>query len=199
MKILNKVRTCAIAAVAALPLIAATPTYSQSVKHDSFEYSVPPSGTDKPSFLAKAPNPSVVIQGKKRNAAIVVDLSTNVLYKYNDKGKAEKAYRIASGKKSTPTHTGVRVVTHIETFPYRSAGPNTKRRRHPKDYGPKIICLNILDPKTGEQSPIGEFIHGNNNASSIGKYASHGCMRMDNEVIKQLVQEVKRGDIVLIK
>lgn len=74
----------------------------------------------------------------------------------------------------------------------------SKRRRHPSAYGPKIICLDILDTKTGEKSHIGEFIHGNNDSTSIGKYASKGCMRMDNIVIKELAQNAKNGDIVLI-
>lgn len=150
-------------------------------------------------MLEKAPSCSVVIQGKKRNAKIVVELSTNKLYKYDENGKAIAVYPIASGKASSPTHTGVRVVTHVETYPYKTAPKQTKRRKNPKAYGPKIICLNILNPKTGKQSPIGEFIHGNNNPESIGEYASMGCMRMDNETIKQLAKEVKRGDIVLIQ
>ena len=59
--------------------------------------------------------------------------------------------------------------------------------------------LNKVDTKTGEQSPTGEFIHGNNNPSSIGRYASHGCIRMDNEVIKKLAAETEKGTYVLIK
>ncbi len=48
-------------------------------------------------------------------------------------------------------------------------------------------------------SQTGQFIHGNNDISSLGKYASLGCIRMDNEVIKKLAKEVKRGDIVVIR
>jgi lipoprotein-anchoring transpeptidase ErfK/SrfK len=58
--------------------------------------------------------------------------------------------------------------------------------------------LNKLDPETGEKSDIGEFIHGNRNSSTLGQYVSHGCMRMDNDVIKELAANAKRGDIVLI-
>lgn len=159
----------------------------------------PPEGTDDSKTLAFAPNPNVTIAGVKHKAVIVVDLSKNVLYKYDEKGNPQKAYLVASGKSLTPTHEGVRIVTHIETYPYRGAPKRAKRRRYPKDYGPKIICLNKIDTKSGEQSPIGEFIHGNSDPASIGKYVSHGCIRMDNEVIKQLSQEVKSGDIVILK
>ena len=33
---------------------------------------------------------------------------------------------------------------------------------------------------------------------SLGEYASHGCVRMDNKIIKKLSEQVKRGDIVVI-
>lgn len=198
MKIMNSIRTFALSTVMAVPLLAA-PVDSQTVKQDTFEYSIPASGTSDKNKLVGAPSADVTIAGVKHKAAIVVDLSKNVLYKYDSDGNPQTAYLVASGKKSTPTHTGVRIVTHTETYPYKTAPAKSKRRRAPRDYGPKIICLNKVDVKTGEQSPTGEFIHGNNNPNSIGKYASHGCIRMDNEVIKQLSQQVKRGDIVIIK
>ena len=91
------------------------------------------------------------------------------------------------------------MVTHVETYPYRSAPMATKRRRNPNDYGPRIICLETVNPKTGAKGSTGEFIHGNKNPNSLGKYASLGCIRMDNEVIKELAKQVKRGDIVVIK
>ena len=160
---------------------------------------VPPAGTTDPAVLAQAPNPKTTILGKERTATIIIDLSTNILYKYDKNGNPEIAYRVASGKKSTPTEEGIRLVTHTETYPYKSAPAATKRRQNPQDYGPKLIGLAIIDPKTGAQRVNGEFIHGNNNPSSIGKYASKGCIRMDNEVIKVLSQQVKRGDVVIIK
>ena len=160
--------------------------------------SITPKGTSDISILAKAPSPKVKIQGKIKNAKIVVNLSKNVLYFYDDNGNPLCAYLISSGKSSTPTSTGVRRVSHVETYPYNTAPKSSKRRRSPGAYGPKIIILDILDPKTGEISPIGEFIHGNNAPADLGKYVSHGCMRMDNEVIKKLSGLVKRGDIVNI-
>lgn len=160
--------------------------------------SVPPKGTTSFNILSKAPKPDVIVQGIKKKAKYVVDLTQNILYKYSEKGKPEIAYLIASGKKSTPTHSGVRIVSHIETYPYRGAPRRSKRRRNPRAYGSKIIVLDRFDTKTGERSSIGEFIHGNGNSASLGKYVSHGCMRMDNEVIKELAKDTKRGDLVLI-
>lgn len=168
---------------------------------DTFETSVKvtPAGTSEKSVLIMAPNPEVEIAGETVNAAIVVDLSKNVLYHYNEYGEADKAYLVASGKKRYPTDTGIRVVTHCESYPYKSAPVSTKRRKQPWNYGPRVICLETVNPDTGARGKTGEFIHGNNNPDSLGKYASLGCIRMDNTVIKELAAQVKRGDIVLIK
>lgn len=190
----------------ALSMAVTGTTFAQSVlkepvKTDVFELNkhVPAEGTTHPSIIYGAPDSRIEIQGEYRNAVIVVDLDTNVLYKYDEEGNPEAAYLVASGKPSTPTETGVRVVKWVETYPYRSAGVKSKRYKNPRDYGPKIIVLDKINPKTGETSPTGEFIHGNRNSSTLGKYVSKGCIRMDNEVIKELSSQVKSGDIILIK
>lgn len=184
----------------ATPIVAVSQSQKKQAEQDTFEKTtiVTPLGTNNDSILSSAPSPRTIINGKPQIAKIVVDLSKNYLYKYDKDGNAEAVYLIASGKKSTPTDTGIRVVSHIEKWPYKSAPAITKRRKNPNDYGPNAIILLKIDPQTGETSPTGEFIHGNNKPESIGKYASKGCMRMDNEVIKILSQQVKRGDIVVV-
>lgn len=166
------------------------------VKKDSL---VSPKGNNEPYILREAPSPWLEVQGELKSARIVVDLSKNILYKYNELAEPEMAYLIASGKKSTPTNTGVRIVTNIEKWPYKTAGLATKRRKNPNDYGPRAIIVQKLNPITGEKSSTGEFIHGNNNPKSLGKYASKGCIRMDNQVIRELAKQIKKGDLVIIK
>ena len=56
-------------------------------------------------------------------------------------GEPIKVYSIATGKVATPTEEGVRVVSHVESFPYLTAPRTTKRRKNPRSYGPKIIVL----------------------------------------------------------
>lgn len=191
--------------VAAGAITVATPSVKaqsdSTLQKDTFisTIQIPPKGTTKDSVLLCAPSPVVYVMDEKKNAAIVVDLSKNVLYKYNEDGKAECAYLVASGKKTTPTDPGLRIVTHVEKYPYKSAPPSTKRYKKPWDYGPRAIILEKLDPETGKRSLTGEFIHGNHNPNSLGKYASLGCIRMDNTVIKELAAQVKQGDLVLIK
>lgn len=164
-----------------------------------FAFKVPPKGTVDNAILKKAPNSEIYLKGEKKTASIIVDLSKNVLYQYNPEGSPICAYLVASGKKASPTDEGLRVVTHIESYPYKTAPKATKRYKKPWDYGPRIICLEKLDSISGRTAPTGEFIHGNNNPKSLGKYASLGCIRMDNDIIRKLAKEVKRGDLVLIK
>lgn len=160
---------------------------------------VTPAGTSDSIVLKNAPSAQVDFMGEKHNVGIVVDLSKNILYNYDENGNALGAYLVASGKKNTPTSPGLRIVTHVETYPYKYAPASSKRRNMPRSYGPKIICLDKLDSATGERIISGQFIHGNNNVNSLGKYASLGCIRMDNEVIKHIAKQVKRGTLVLFK
>lgn len=146
------------------------------------------------------PSNNITVNGQNIKARVVVDVTKNVLYYYDTEGSPNMAYLVASGKKSTPTSCGIRRVTHIETYPYKTAAATTKRRKSPGAYGPKIICLTVVNPQTGESvGANGEFIHGNNKPSSIGQHASKGCIRMDNEAVKYLSSVIKRNDYVVIK
>ena len=152
--------------------------------------------------LLAAPSPKVKIADKEKNVGIIVDTKTNKLYRYDESGEVIDGYHVATGRLShgrSLTTTGLRRVHHIENYPYKSA-PGTKRNRNPKAYGPNVLYLTVINPKTGaEEGSNGEFIHGNNDIESIGTYASKGCIRMDNDVIKMFAKEVKKGTLVLIK
>jgi lipoprotein-anchoring transpeptidase ErfK/SrfK len=172
----------------------ATRTFSEEVALP------PPCGSAADSILAFAPDPWVVVQGQQKVLTFAVDVTNNILYHYDAEGNPIKGYRIASGKLTPEMQTdeGLRMVSHVETYPYKNAPAHTKRHKNPRDYGPKCIILDKLDPSTGKKGITGEFIHGNKDASSIGKHVSQGCMRMDNDVIKELAKIVKRGDLVMI-
>lgn len=202
MRITAPIKTLAtISAFTLLPLQMVNAQLNNALNNDVFTSQVDTvsvKGCKSPKILNEAPSPDTYIEGKLQKACIVIDLNKNYLYKYDSEGKATDVYLVASGKKSTPTDTGVRVVSHVENYPYRTAPYKSKRRHNPNAYGPKIIILNKLNTTNGVQSACGEFIHGNNDSSSLGKYASQGCIRMDNDVIKILSKQVKRGDIVKI-
>lgn len=159
-------------------------------------------GTNDKKVLEQAPSPMVKVAGSVEIARIVVDLEKNYLYTYDENGKPKMVYLIASGKDKTPTDKGLRKIHHYEKYPYKDAPPTTVRHQKPAAFGPRVIYLEIIDEKTGSSlGSNGEFIHGNNDESSLGQYKSGGCMRMDNEVIKDLVDsgQIPAGSYVLIK
>ena len=159
---------------------------------------IPHEGSTDRTVLANAPSCKVNLKGQTKNAVIVVQLSTNTLYKYDKNGKPEIAYPIAKGKPSTPTLEGIRIVSHVEYAPYKKAPKHTKRFRNPAPYGKRIIFLDKYDHKTGEISNFEQFIHGTNNEGSIGHDVSAGCMRLPKDAIIYLASQVKHGDVVLI-
>ena len=162
---------------------------------------LPPAvGSAADSILAFAPDPRIIVQGEEKFLTFAVDVTNNILYHYDKDGNPIMGYRIASGKLTPEMQTdeGLRIVSHIETYPYNKAPAHTKRHKNPRDYGPKCIILDTLDPLTGKKGITGEFIHGNKDATCIGKHVSQGCMRMDNTVIKDLANNVKRGDLIKV-
>ena len=132
-------------------------------------------------------------------AKIVIDIANNTLYKYDEDGFPLKAYLVATGARGTRTMAGLRIVTHKEKFPYKGAPKECKRLIDPYSYGPYIIFMNRVNPKTGRQIYVDQFLHGNGNERSIGRKVSHGCVRTNNEVMKkELSKEVNRGDYILL-
>ena len=80
---------------------------------------VSPKGSTNPEHLKNAPEPIITIAGEKKFAAIVIDTKTNLLYKYNDKGQAEIVYSVATGKKSTPTRKGIKMIGYWNSYPVK--------------------------------------------------------------------------------
>lgn len=100
-----------------------------------------------------------------------------------------KSYRIAVGKRSTPTPLGA----------FRIAN----QAKNPAWYGPNKEVV-----KPGRNNPVGTRwigldkkgygIHGTNAPHSIGRAASHGCIRMRNSDVEDLFTRVRIGDEVEI-
>jgi lipoprotein-anchoring transpeptidase ErfK/SrfK len=104
-------------------------------------------------------------------------------------GRVVKVYRVAVGAKVSPSPRGeFRIAVRIAEATYYHAG--------------------VIVP-SGEQSPIGTRwiglnqpgygIHGTNAPGSIGKAASHGCIRMRNRDAEELFEMVRVGDVVEIR
>ena len=97
-----------------------------------------------------------------------------------------KFYDVAVGASGSPSPTGeFQIVKRLENPTYYKPGvvigPGTNN-----PLGPRWIGLNVK----------GFGIHGTNQPNSIGKSASHGCIRLRNSDIQDLFARVQVGDRV---
>lgn len=104
-------------------------------------------------------------------------------------GQVKKVYPVAVGKESTPSPAGsFRIAARVVDPTYYHEG--------------KVIA-------PGPRNPLGDRwmgldrkgygIHGTNAPQSIGKSASHGCIRMAKRDLEELFEMVKAGDAVEIR
>lgn len=128
---------------------------------------------------------------------IVVNLAASRLFYFKSPNEV-MSFPIASGKEGWETPVAATKVT--------------EKRLHPTWTIPEDIRAENPDlPESippGPQNPLGNYalalgldgimIHGTNAPSSIGKHASHGCIRMYPEDIESLFNAVKKGTPVLL-
>jgi lipoprotein-anchoring transpeptidase ErfK/SrfK len=113
--------------------------------------------------------------------SIKVSLSKRQLYLLEN-GKVIKTYPVGVGKMVTRTPTGTfKIVSKVPNPGRRPGGPVTV-------YGTYWMGL----------SKKGYGIHGTNRPSSIGKFVSHGCIRMQNKDVEDLASRVSIGTQVQI-
>jgi len=100
-----------------------------------------------------------------------------------------KVYDVAVGKTITPTPQGeFKIINHV---------------KNPTWYGPSKIVGPGKDNPLGTRwmglSVKGYGIHGTNVPSSIGKSASHGCVRMRQNDLEELFEMVDVGATVELR
>jgi lipoprotein-anchoring transpeptidase ErfK/SrfK len=125
---------------------------------------------------------AVHLQGERRLVVSIPDCKLAFVVD----GEVKKVYAVAVGKTRTPSPHGTFTVVN--------------RVKHPTWYGPG----QVVEP--GPQNPLGTRwlglshkgygVHGTNVPRSIGKAASHGCIRMRNEDVEELFEIVQTGDVV---
>ena len=126
------------------------------------------------------------------NHLIVINSRTNKMGYYVN-NKLVKEFRVATGKKSTPTPQGkFKIVNKIKNRPYYSGGIPGGDPRNP--LGDRWLGLQV-----GLTYGTTYGIHGNNNESSIGKHISGGCIRMHNKEVRWLFDQIPKGSYVIIK
>lgn len=104
-------------------------------------------------------------------------------------GQVKKIYPVAVGKESTPSPTGTfRIVIRVVDPTYYHQGKVIAPGAH-NPLGTRWMGLDLK----------GYGIHGTNAPQSIGKSASHGCIRMAKHDLEELFSMVKAGDAVDIR
>jgi lipoprotein-anchoring transpeptidase ErfK/SrfK len=106
-----------------------------------------------------------------------------------ENGEVKKVFSVAVGKPSTPSPTGsFKVVNRVVNPTYYHQG--------------KVIASGAANPLGARWMGLSEHgygIHGTNVPNSIGKAASHGCIRMAKADLEQLFNLVQVGDAVEIR
>ncbi len=116
---------------------------------------------------------------------IVVSLVDRKLALVED-GQVKKVYPVAVGKPSTPSPVGT------FTIERRAANPTYHHNGKTVLPGPG----NPVGTRWMGLSISGYGIHGTNEPKSIGKAASHGCIRMARKDLEEFYELVAVGDTV---
>lgn len=129
---------------------------------------------------------------------IVISNSERALYLVKGWGGGVVRYRVAVGKngKRWVGQTSI-VGKYVEPD---WSPPAAVKRDHPNL--PNLIAggakSNPMGPRAMKLGRGQYAIHGTNRPSSIGTYASYGCIRMRNEDIVELYREVGVGTTVVV-
>lgn len=138
----------------------------------------------------------VDFSGAAAEGSIIVNTRQNKLYLVLGNGKAVM-YRIASAKKGFEWKGTHKVSAKAKWPSWRP--PQEMRKRRPDL--PVFMAGGPDNPLGARALYLGSTIyriHGTNEPSSIGKAASSGCIRMLNQDVTELYQNVKLGAVVTV-
>jgi len=126
--------------------------------------------------------PAVTVAVKRE---IVVSLADRKLALIEN-GRVLKTYPVAVGKPSTPSPEGTFTIQRRVANPSYSHDGKTIPPGPANPVGTRWMALSIK----------GYGIHGTNEPKSIGKAASHGCIRMAKADLEELYPLIEVGDTV---
>ena len=133
---------------------------------------------------AAAQDKAAAVPGNRR---IIVSIPDRKLALVED-GRVLRVYKVAVGARVSPSPTGeFKVVSRLSNPTYYHTGVVIPPGRN-NPLGTRWIGLDRR----------GYGIHGTNEPRSIGKAASHGCIRMAKADLEQFFEEVQVGDVVEI-
>jgi lipoprotein-anchoring transpeptidase ErfK/SrfK len=116
---------------------------------------------------------------------IVVSLEDRKLALVED-GQVKKVYLVAVGKPTTPSPTGTFSIARRVRNPVYQHEGKIVLPGPGNPVGTRWMGLNVK----------GYGIHGTNEPKSIGKAASHGCIRMAKKDLEEMYELVNVGDTV---
>jgi hypothetical protein len=122
---------------------------------------------------------------------IIINKANNQLA-YYENSQLKKVFKVATGRSPSLTPEGkFKIVNKIVNRPYYKKRIPGGDPRNP--LGNRWLGLNARGTWGTTYA-----IHGNNNPNSIGKYVSNGCIRMYNDEVKWLFNQVKINTPVII-
>lgn len=122
---------------------------------------------------------------------IIINKSTNELA-FFDNHKLVKTFSVATGRSDSLTPEGhFKIVNKIVNRPYYKEGIPGGSPNNP--LGNRWLGLDARGTYGTTYA-----IHGNNNSASIGKYVSAGCVRMHNDEVQWLFNQVRVSTPVVI-
>ncbi len=140
--------------------------------------------------------PSLWIVPETKHRAIVINVPEMRLYRFHAKKGTVSTYPVTVGEEETQTPLGTYRVVDREVDPEWNIPAKLQHK-----YKTKII-------PAGDDNPIGKYwlglsargygIHGTDNAWSVGRILSNGCIRLYPEDMEKLFRDVPMGTAVEI-
>ena len=131
---------------------------------------------------------------------IIIDTSERYLYLLVGQGRALR-YGVAVGREGFQWQGSMRITKKVEWPDWRPPKDMIAREKAKGKVLPAVVRGGPTNPLGARALYLGysEYrIHGTNAPSSIGKYASSGCIRMLNEHIIDLYGKVSVGARVVV-
>jgi len=139
--------------------------------------------TSQPLYAAGKPSPEASNAPRRRVVVSIPDRKLAVI----ENDDVVSVFAVAVGKPATPSPSGTfTIVNRVSNPTYYPSGGGMVAPGATNPIGTRWIGL----------SQKGYGIHGTDQPKSIGHAKSHGCIRLRNEDVERLFEQVRTGDVV---
>ena len=142
-------------------------------------------GVEAMGQAASTPAATTPAEAAQVKRTIVVSLEDRKLALVED-GQVKRVYTVAVGKASTPSPVGTFAIQRRVKNPVYQHEGKVIQPGPGNPVGTRWMGLSVK----------GYGIHGTNEPKSIGKAASHGCIRMARKDLEEMYEMVHVGDMV---